>query len=163
VTRVIATLLLLAFGCEDPEAALPGSYTGTLDSSVTASRVANIRPDGEGGRVADVTHYSSSSSASGTRVTIRRTGASHGHTTFDASVSGLCDVPIHLLEGGTISELLLPARCRCDLDGEWVEGNATVSGSFQEGRLQLDIGVSYMGSEEHTGGCTHTFVSSAAP
>lgn len=162
---MIATLLVLALGCDDPEEALPGSYTGTLDSSVTASRVANLRPDGEseGDYVADVTQYSSSTSASGARVTIRRTGTSHGHTTFEASVGDVCVVPFHLLEDHSISQLLLPARCRCALDGEWVEGQATVSGSFDEGRLQLDIDVSYMGSEEHTGGCSHSFVSSSPP
>ena len=72
-------------------------------------------------------------------------------------------MPFQLAEGGRISENLLNARCRCRLDDEWVEGPATVSGSYEEGRLQLDVSVSYMGSAEHTGGCTHGFVSSGSP
>jgi hypothetical protein len=160
---IVVVLFVLAVGCDDPEEALPGSYSGTLDSTVTASRITNMRPDGEGGTVADVTHYSGSSSASGTRVTVRRTGTSHGNTTFEASVGDLCEVPFQLLEGGSISQQLLPARCRCNLDGTWVESHATVSGSFQPSRFELNIHVSYMGSEEHTGGCSHTFVSTASP
>lgn len=150
---------LLAMGCESPEEALPGTYVGTLDSNVSAARVANQRPDGAGGTVADVTHYSRSNSASGVHVVVRRTGSTDGHTTFTATVGKVCEVPLQLLDNGSISNLVLPAHCRCDLDGTWVKGNATVSGRFAGGRLNLEIDVSFMGSKDHTGGCSHTFVS----
>lgn len=160
----IAIWMLLASGCDQPADHLPGTYTGTLDSSVTASRMANLRPNDDGGDyVADVTQYSSSSSSAGTRVVVRHDGEVHGQPTFTATLGEICEVPFQLLEGGQISGALLNARCRCRLDDEWVEGPATVSGSYEEGRLQLDVNVSYMGSEAHTGGCTHGFVSSSSP
>jgi len=83
----IVAWVLVALGCEGPADTLPGTYNGSLDSSVTASRVANLRPDDEGeDYVADVTHYSSSSSSIGTQVVVRRTGEAHGQPTFAATL-----------------------------------------------------------------------------
>lgn len=143
--------------CTSTREKIPGAYSGELTSNDQASLMRDRRPDGKGGFVAKVTHYSGSTTTAGARVAIRDVGDVHGHPTFSADLAGICSLRFQLLEGGRLASNLEQSVCGCVLDGERVAGQTSVTGSYREGTLTLDIDVSLRGTETYTGGCVHTF------
>jgi len=154
-TPLAVLLLSLLPACSEPAEELPGSYTGTLDTAVTASRMADRRPNGDG-FVATITHYTNGASATGVQLPVRRMPDVGGNPSFEASLGDVCDIHFQLLDGGTISDNMLPNTCRCSLDGGWVSGEAAITGDFTERELRIQVNVTLPRSE-YTGGCTYTF------
>jgi len=144
--------------CDGPAEELPGAYVGRLDTTVTASRTVNLHPDGDS-YLADVTHYSGGTSREGLRLSVRRGADLDGYPSYDASLGDICDLRFQLLDGGRISDNMLPATCRCPLDGHWVEGYPSVTGDFTDQELRFEVTVTLSGPE-YSGGCTHSFAAS---
>lgn len=90
---------------------------------------------------------------------MRRSADVGGNPSYDASLGDACDLRFQLLEGGRISDNILPVMCRCQLDGRWADGEASVTGDFaaQELRMQGNL---TLADPEYTGGCTHSFEAS---
>lgn len=152
----LVSIFLLA-GCTSARQELPGSYAGDLTSNNQASVAQNVRPDGKGGRVATVRHFAGGTTATGVRVTVRDLGDVRGNPTFTADLDGLCTLRFQLLQGGALSSNLEKSSCGCVLEGQRVDGHTSVTGSYREGALSLDVTVALQGTGAYTGGCNYTF------
>ena len=155
LTALAVLLLPTLTACDDVADELPGAYVGRLDTAVSASRMTNVRPNGDSYQ-GDISHYSGGTSTEGLRFEVRRTADVGGSPSYDASLGELCGIRFQLLEGGHISDNMLPVTCRCQLDGHWVEGEAAVTGDFSEHELRIQVDVTLPRSE-YAGGCTHSF------
>ena len=155
LTALASLLLLVLTACDGPAEELPGTYVGRLDTTIQASRMANLHPHG-GRYQADITHYTNATSTEGLRLSVRRVADVAGNPSYDANLGDMCDLRFQLLEGGSISNNMFPVRCRCQLDGHWVEGDAIVTGDFTDSELRFEVDVT-LPRLEYTGGCTHSF------
>lgn len=155
LTVLVASTLT---GCDEPADDLPGTYVGRLDTTVQASHMANVRPNGDSFQ-ADVTHYTNGASTEGLHLSVRRSADVGGNPSYDASLGDVCNLRFQLLEGGRISDNMLPVTCRCQIDGHWIDGDATVTGNFTEQELRIQVDVTLPRSE-YSGGCTHSFEAS---
>jgi len=157
VTRTTLALVLALSACKTAHDEIPGTYTGDLVSNNQASRMQNKKPDGKGGLVADVTSYSGGRTTTGARVVIRDVGTSHGNPTLSADLNGICSLRFQLLGDGQLASNLEMSTCGCVLEGQRVDGQTTVMGSYRDGALSLDVSVSLRGTGAYAGGCSYTF------